>query len=240
MSGKTFVMTHSAFKSVFCLILAMTGISGSALGNDQDLGALKRGAEQWLTQEAAEGLPTARAKVRMGQIDDRLRLPVCPAPIYFLPAGARLWGAGSIGIRCAAPAKWSLYLGYQIQLTGPALVARHPLPARLALGTGDAALAQVDYVTNPSAYLQSLPPGAMVNRPVPAGAPILLDWMVLPQVIHAGRKVRLLVSGTNYSVVQQGTALNSAQNGEMVRVKTGSGRIVQGIANQEGEVEIRP
>jgi flagella basal body P-ring formation protein FlgA len=59
-------------------------------------------------------------------------------------------------------------------------------------------------------------------------------------VIKAGAKVRLQVGTTTFTVSQEGIALNTAAPGELVRVKTPSGRIVQGTARQDGTVDVRP
>lgn len=227
-------------KPRFLAILLAGALAGPAWAGDQDHNALRGQAAGWLKQQAGANFPGTSAKVEVGQIDARLRLGACSQPEFFLPAGARLWGTGSLGVRCAAPANWSLYLTYRVRLNGPALVARHPLPARQALSAGDVSLAGLDYQTNPASYLQTLPVGAVLSRPIPAGQAILLESLISPTVIQAGRKVRMRVAGPGFTIAQEGIALNSAKAGEAVRIKTGSGRIVQGMAGQDGEVEIHP
>lgn len=224
----------------FLLFLSASVLAGQAWAGDQDHNALRGQAADWLKLQAGASFPGTSAKVQAGQIDPRLRLGECAQVEFFLPAGARLWGAGSLGMRCGAPSNWSLYLTYRIQLSGPALVARHPLPARQALSAGDVGVARLDYQASPAAYLQALPPGAVLNRPIPAGQAIRLESLVSPTVIQAGRKVRMRVTGPSFTIAQEGIALNSAKAGEAVRIKTASGRIVQGMAGQDGEVEIHP
>jgi flagella basal body P-ring formation protein FlgA len=79
-----------------------------------------------------------------------------------------------------------------------------------------------------------------VNRPIAAGQTVVIGSLTLSNVIQAGRKVRLQTRTATFTVSQEGTALNMAAPGEMVRVKTPGGRIVQGTANQDGTVEVRP
>lgn len=202
--------------------------------------ALRDQAGRWIERQAADAFPGTDVAAELGRIDPRLRLSRCPQPEFFLPAGSRLWGSGSLGLRCAAPSPWSLYLTYRIRLAGPALVARRPLPARHALAADDVIAARVDYLANPASYLKTLPAGTQINRPLPAGQPVLLETLVQPMVVKAGGKVRMRVNGPGFQVVQEGIALNSARLGENVRIKTSSGRVVQGRAKSDGEVELAP
>jgi flagella basal body P-ring formation protein FlgA len=68
----------------------------------------------------------------------------------------------------------------------------------------------------------------------------VVNWLTLPTVIKAGNKVRLQTRTATFTVSQEGTALNNAAPGELVRVKTPGGRVVQGTAKQDGTVEVRP
>jgi flagellar basal body P-ring formation protein FlgA len=151
-----------------------------------------------------------------------------------------LWGGGSVGVKCTGPASWNLYLSYQVRLRGPALVSQGPLPARHLLANEDLVLGQVRYEQDPGSYLQTLPAGATTLRPLPAGQPLLIHDLGLPNVVEAGALVRVRVNGSGFSIAQEGKALNGAKAGASVRVKMPSGRIVRGLATASGEVEIRP
>lgn len=205
-----------------------------------DVPQLRITAARWLEQQAMTAFPGSVAQASVGEVDARLRLPACAETRFFLPANAQLWGRGSLGVRCDAPSPWTFYLGYQNRLSGPALVATRPIAARELPSGSDIEVRLIDYTQSPDLYPRIWPAEARVNRPVAAGQPILINWLALPTVIKAGVKVRLLVGTPAFTVSQEGTAMNSAAPGEMVRVKTPSGRIVQGTARQDGTVEVRP
>lgn len=209
-------------------------------GARQNLTTLREQAATWLEQQAVKAYPGSQARIQVGMIDERLRLPACPEPQFFLPDGARLWANGSVGARCAGEIKWRLYLTYESHLRGPGLVASRSLPARSIPGPGDVELKLLDYAQSPDRYLRVLPSGARLLRPLAPGEAILADGLSLPDVIQAGRKVQVLATGAGFSVTQEGTALNSAAQGEPVKVKMPSGRIVQGIATQDGRVLVSP
>ena len=205
-----------------------------------DIPLLRTQAAAWLEQQAMTTYPGVSATAEVGEIDARLRFPACTETRFFLPANAQLWGRGSLGVRCEAPSPWSFYLSYRNRLSGPALVATRPIAAREAPVGSDIEVRLIEYPQPPDLYPRTLPPDARLNRPVSAGQPIPISWLSLPTVIQAGRQVRLQTRTPTFVVSQEGVALNAAAPGDMVRVKTPGGRIVQGTARQDGTVEVRP
>lgn len=208
----------------------------------QDMQNLRQLGNAWLEQQAALAWPGIRARAQTGAVDERLRLAACRDLRFSLAPGARLGTIGSVNAQCLAPSRWSLYLGFQMRLSGPALVARRDLPARAILAAADLEPRDIDYEQPPAAYLNDprLALGARVERRIPAGQPLLAEWLARPPAIHAGQRVRIVARGAGFSVNQEGSALNAAAAGEPVRVKIRSGRIVQGLAQDDGSVLVRP
>ena len=226
--------------SVLLLACLASPWPAAAANARQDFHALRAQAAGWLEQQAAQAFPGVQAQARMGGVDERLRFPACPEPQFFLPAGSRLWGNGSLGVRCQGEAPWSLYLSYENRLRGPALVTARPLPARHAPAMGDVALQVVDYRQSPDTYPRELPPAARLSRPLAAGQPILIDMLVLPNVIQAGKKIQVRYAGSGFDVSQEGLALNSAAPGEAVKARMPFGRVVHGTATREGQMTVSP
>lgn len=224
------------------LVLAglLVAAHGQASGPRQDFQVLRGQAAAWLESLAMKTYPDSQARVSVGPVDERLRLAACPEPRFFLPQGGRPWGNGSVGARCEAPARWSLYLSFQAALRGPALAAVRPLPARAVPGPGDLELRLVDFQQDPDRYLREFPAGARLLRPLAGGQPLILGMVEQPDVIRAGEKVRVTAAGAGFQVAQEGTALGRAAPGEAVKVKMPSGRIVQGTASREGLVQVAP
>ncbi len=225
------------FSGLAALLVAVTA---QAATPRQDLQALRGQAAAWLEAVAMKTYPDAHAKVVMGPVDERLNLAPCPEPRFFLPQGVRPWGNGSLGARCEAPTRWNLYLGFQASLRGPALVATRPLAARTVPERGDLALRLVDFQQDPDRHLREIPPNAPLLRPLAAGQPLLVGIVEQPDVIRAGEKVRVTVTGNGFQVAQEGTALGKAAAGDSVRVKMPSGRIVTGTATRDGMVQVAP
>lgn len=227
------------------LPLFLLAAGDSAGGRDipfQDMAALRAGAARHLLDQARREYPDAEATLEVGSVDARLRMPGCDQLEYFLPPGTRLFGNGSLGVRCQTPSPWSLYLSFHMQLKGNALVTTRPLGARQAIGPADVEVRQVDYAAAPGEYLR-LPAqaaGAVTARPLPAGQALTQDTLLPMQTVRAGQRVQAVVEGTGFRISHEGIALNSATPGQVVRLRTASGQVIQGVATAEGQVRIGP
>jgi flagella basal body P-ring formation protein FlgA len=141
-------------------------------------------------------------------VDPRLRLPVCARLAAFLPAGRTLAGRTTVGVRCDAPVAWRVYVQVAIGGDGP---------------SGASTLGSAESVAQDSTVGRRAPP------PAPPRA---------EPVVSAGQSVRVEVRGAGFSVGAEGKALGSAAPGQTVRVRIANGRVIAGIAQPSGTVEI--
>ena len=232
-------------RSVLARALLPALLAGAASATElQDLLDLRRLAERYLQERIAQADAALTPSIEIGPVDDRLRLPRCERPLVpFLPPGTRLHGNGNLGLRCDdADQAWTLYVTYKISLQGPALVTRVPLGARQPLRAGDVELRSIVYDRSPSDYLRDMAQlaGAMTARPLPAGQPVTADSLLRRQTVQAGQRVKVWLAGAGFVVSQEGTALNAAAPGDLVRVRTDAGKILQGRAGADGHVRIDP
>lgn len=185
------------------------------------------------------GLP-GRAEVVVGQLDPRLTLAPCARIEPYLPANTRLWGRSHIGLRCVEGASWNVSLPVNVRLFGPALVAVRALPANQPISEYDVALEEQELTREPGAPLNEVGQlgGRVLSRPVAAGTVLRQDWLRAQPVIQAGDNVRILARGAGFAVTGDGQALNSALDGQTVRVRTDSGRVVTGTARPGRTAEI--
>jgi flagellar basal body P-ring formation protein FlgA len=237
MKSRLFFILRTA---ILLMVGALADDQTMASSSRQDFQTLRAQAGAWLESLAMKTYPDSQARVRIGPVDERLNLPACPEPRFFLPQGGRTWGNGSLGARCEGAVKWSLYLTFESHLRGPALVAARPMPARSVPGPGDLELRLLDYQQDPDKYLREFPPDSKLLQPIATGQPLLLGVLDQPDVIRAGQKIQVRATGSGFNVSQEGTALGRAAPGDTVKVKMPSGRIVQGIATREGQVAVSP
>lgn len=216
--------------------------SGAWAAASQDMQIPRQQAAAWLEQRARAAWPGVTASAEVGRVDSRLRLPACAGFEFDSVGGGPPGISGSLEARCVSPVAWRIFLGYRLRVSGPAWVARRNLPAREKIAGPDLEKKLIEYETIPNAYLDPahLPAGAVLNRPLARGEALREAWLSRPPVILPGQSVRVQARGEGFRVVQEGVAQGRAAAGERIRVKTRSGRMVEGVALENGDVEVAP
>lgn len=187
------------------------------------------------------GAPT-RVDVEAGPLDARLRLAPCARVEIYWPAGHRPWGRTRVGVRCAqGPVAWNVTLPLTVRVWAPALVANQALPAGTLLQERHLRVDQIDWAERDSPALVAVGDllGRSTARPLAAGAAVRADDLRRRQWFAAGDNVRVTAVGPGFAVSGEGTALTPGTEGQSVRVRTESGRIVSGFAVGDRLVEVR-
>lgn len=157
-----------------------------------------------------------------------------------LPPGSRLWGRTTVGVRCLAPAPWTVYVPVRISVSGSYLVAARQLRRGEIVGDGDLFAQNGDLGTLPASVVtdpeQAL--GKTVRNGVAAGQPLRGDQLTAPWAVQQGQSVKLLSTGAGFTVSNEGKALNNATDGQIAQVRTASGQVVSGVARPGGIVEV--
>jgi flagella basal body P-ring formation protein FlgA len=78
----------------------------------------------------------------------------------------------------------------------------------------------------------------MLARPLAAGDTLREQDLRARQWFAAGDTVRIVAGGTGWRIDSEGQALGPGIEGQSVRVRTESGRIVSGIAVADRRVEV--
>ncbi len=220
------------------LVLSLVALPLPAAALDD---ALARRVQALADEAAQRAAPSLRVQVRLGRLDTRLKLAPCMQIEPYLPAGTRLWGASRIGLRCLdAGVRWNVHLPLTVDVFGPGLVAAAPLAAGATLTAADLqpatvnlAAAQTPAVADPAQAI-----GRALARPLAAGQALHAGDLRPRQWFAAGDTVRLVAAGSGWRVHGEGQALNAGIEGQTVRVRTESGRVVSGTAAGERQVEL--
>jgi flagellar basal body P-ring formation protein FlgA len=219
---------HLFFALVFC---TYAGLAGAQLD--------EHSIQLYLEKERV-GV-NGRVEVTLGEIDPRLRLAPCAKVEPFIPRGAKLWGRSNIGVRCVEGASWTTYMPVHVRIYAPALVAARPLSAGQDIGPADYRIEEVELTkeapgvfTDP-AQLED----RVLMRGIAAGQALRADHTRIRPVVSAGDQVKVSYIGAGFVVAAEGKALSQAGNGQNVRVQTGTGKILSGVARPGRVVEIR-
>lgn len=220
------------------LLTAPLALAQPGAAPRQDLAALRVVVEQFLQGQSA-GLP-GKASIEVRSIDPRTSLPACAAPQAFQQPGARTMGNTTVGVRCAAPTAWTVYIQAKVSVQGEYVAAAVPLAqgqpieqAQLVLLKGDLAAMPNGVVTD---MAQAIGRSSTVS--VQSGAPLRLDSLRSKPVVQQGQMVRVVSSGNGFQVSAEGRAIGSAGEGQVVQVRTPAGTIISGVAQAGGLVEV--
>jgi flagella basal body P-ring formation protein FlgA len=173
-------------------------------------------------------------------VDERLKLPACDAPLEARAQGALRSGQGTVAVSCAAPSPWRLFVPVRAVEQVPVLVAARSLRAGERLAADDVVLTSRASTTLPYDYVASVDAavGSTLRRALPAGAVLVPAAIEAPRVIERGALVTLVSGAGPVQVTTEGVALAPAAAGQRVRVRSPSGRVVEGTAGAAGEVRV--
>jgi flagella basal body P-ring formation protein FlgA len=213
--------------------------AASAMPQPQDLAAVSRAVDAFVRAQT-NGLP-GRLEISAPAIDPRLTLTRCDSLEAFLPTGARLWGNSTVGVRCQAPDKWSLFVPVQVRVWTDVVVATRSVPRGQVLKVDDVMLQSLDLTQLPRGVLtdvHSVQGKAAVGR-IAGGMPVRSDMLRGVAVVFQGQSVRVIFVGDGLRVSSEGRALGNAGQGEPVQVRSASGKLIRGIVQGPGIVEVR-
>ena len=204
----------------------------------QNPDALRLSVQQFLETQSA-GLP-GQTTVTVGAVDPRLNLASCPALQPFLAPGSRAWGKTTVGVRCSAPAPWTLYIQANVSVIGDYIASAVPLARGQSIEQHQLMTMQGDLTTLPPGIATDMSQvvGRMANISLPPGAALRLDALRSKPVVLQGQMVRLISNGPGFSVSAEGRAIGNASEGQVVQVRTPSGQQISGIARAGGLVEV--
>jgi flagella basal body P-ring formation protein FlgA len=214
--------------------------AASAGGVDDAIAQQVRQMALTSTHAVAKGAP--RVEVVIGQLDPRLRLAPCARVEPYLPEGMRLWGKSRVGLRCTQGAvKWNVYLPVTVKVFGAGLVATNGGAAGALLSAADVTSGEVDLAEDGSAAVvdSDLAVGRMLARPLKAGQSVRQSHLKARQWFAAGETVTVTAEGDGFSVAGEAQALNNGIEGQAVKVRTESGRVLTGQAVGERRVELQ-
>jgi flagellar basal body P-ring formation protein FlgA len=220
------------------LTTMMVAVSLHAAELRQDPAQINKAVESFLDRET-KGLP-GEVTIEVGKIDTRASLALCTRLQTFFPTGSHAWGQTTVGVRCAAPSAWTIYVPASVKVSGGYLIAARPLALGQAIAASDFSVQQGDLTQLPAGVLTepSQAIGRRLANSVQAGQPLRRDAVREPPAVVQGQLVALMVNGPGFRISSEGHALGKAAEGERVQVKTLTGSVVSGIVHPGPIVEV--
>jgi len=182
-------------------------------------------------------------EISVGRIDHRLKLATChKPPKAFLAAGAKLQGKLTVGLRCAGPKPWTVYVPAHIKIFTEVIAAAQPLLRGREIVVTDIIFVRQELSQLRSGYFTKTESvvGKILTQNLSAGQAITPKRVKAAFLVRRGEKVTIEVTIGTLKVKGKGEALKDAARGELVSVRNSqSKRIVQGIVTRPGTVNIQ-
>jgi flagella basal body P-ring formation protein FlgA len=173
------------------------------------------------------------ASVTAGALDSRLRLVRCTGGLRpQLPAGAALQSRTMIGVACAGPVHWTVYVPVTVESRISVLVLKHPVPRDARLTIEDVTVETRKVTGLSTAFLTAVTDleARTVQRPLPMGTTLTIDMFKPDLVIKHGQEVTLVAAAGGIEVRATGRALADAAGGTRVKVQNLSSlKVVEGV-----------
>src|SRR3989344_1414262 len=229
----------------FALVILLTGYAISspltALANEaQSLDSIRQVARNFALNTAK--LPGITTEAEVGSLDSRLRLALCPAPLMaFLPAGAKLSGNATVGVRCQDSKPWTVYVPVRVKLNGQVLVATRPMARGAIIKETDVRLETRDMATLPVAPLteSSQAVGKLAKRALGIGTVISVNELQVPRLVRRGDRITILAAESGIEVRANGEALMDGAEGDRIRVRNSlTDKVIQATVMSAGLVQV--
>lgn len=230
---------------VFILLLIVCGTfaeharaSAQLATKFQTLDSIRSAAEAFVRAN----LPNGKHYVTAAALDPRLRLQACSAPLEaFSNQSNTLSARVTVGVRCAAPAQWTLYVPVTVETEVSVLVLRRALARRAPITIADVE-PQVrrlpghaaQFITD-TASLQ----GHRLRRALPAGTALTVDALAPDILVRRGQQVTLIAQAGGVEIRAQGQALSEGGIQDRVRVQNVTSlKVVEGVVESDSVVRV--
>lgn len=181
-------------------------------------------------------------EISITPLDTLLKLPECAEALEtFSPGDLLKAGRNSIGVRCTAANKWSIFTSAVIKIYQPVLVLtqavqRGELITRqhLALERRDVSRLRDDFVTQVEQIENK-----QAIRALAQGSVVSARSLADPLLVKRGDKVIISAEQTAFSIKMNGTAMMNGSKGQRIPIKNqNSGRIINATVIEPGLVSV--
>lgn len=181
-------------------------------------------------------------EVTLTPLDSRLNLPQCAKPLEAFTTIALIKaGRMTIGVRCNAEKKWSIFTSAIIKTYQMVVVLSQPIRRgeiitrqHLAIEKREVSNLREDFVTQPEQVENK-----QSSRQFDTGTIVSLRNLVEPKLIKRGDKIIISTTKPDFSIRMSGIAMMDGTKGQLIRVKNqNSGRIINATVIEPGLVSV--
>lgn len=233
-------LTPTRSRALFCLVALWSADSLATANADYSPLQLKQDVAKFLATHYSK-TPHERLDIKVGNLDNRLRLAACPGALSFnLQDPTDLGGNISVQARCGLPNGWSLHVPAQVVIYRSIPVAARTVTRGEVLNESHLIQHVVDVSSIRQGYALTHDQivGREAKRNIAQGEAFRSSALDAPTTIKRGEIVTLQAQSGGIKVVSSGVALADGRLGQKIRVRNSSSeRIVTGVVLNQGIVQ---
>jgi len=234
-------MRYRVFFSCWLALASCISLADSAI----NVASLQRGVAAFLQEAlsgAYPGVTTEDMEIAVANLDPRLKLQPCDAPVQHSLTSQPPYGTNvSVKVHCPGSRPWTLYVPARVDTYALVVVTTRSLSRGTQLSEADVSLTRMNTAQAGYNHLQQLDQvvGKELRRHLRAGEPLRLSHLKSPLVVRRGERVVMEAGGAAVSVVTSGRALANGQVGDQIRVQNEqSQRVVEAEIIAPGRVRV--
>ena len=191
----------------------------------------------------ARNINAAEYEISVLPLDNLLKLPECTKPLeVFTTTDSIKAGRTSIGVRCNAEKKWSIFTSAVIKVYETVIVLSRPVQRgdiitrqHLAIEKRDISKLRGDFITQAEQVENK-----QAARYTQAGAILGLRSFSEPLSIKRGDKIIISAIQPAFAIRMNGVAMMDGTKGQRIRIKNeNSGRIISATVIEPGLVSVK-
>jgi flagellar basal body P-ring formation protein FlgA len=186
---------------------------------------------------------SAEYEISVLPLDNQLKLPECTKPLEVFKATDLVKaGRATIGVRCDAEKKWSLFVSAIIKVYEHVIVLTRAVQRGelitgqyLAVEKRDVSKCRGDFLTQPGQVENK-----QAARNLPAGTILGARSVVEPPMVKRKDKITISSAQPGFAIQMSGIAMMDGVKGQLIRVKNeNSGRIIGATVIEPGLVLVK-
>lgn len=181
-----------------------------------------------ITQAVSDHLQRAfeqygeQLQIRVSPPDHRLRLTRCASALEtFAPPGGLSLGRTTVGVGCAQPKPWTLYVSANVGLETPVVVATRDLGRGDPIEPGDLELQVKDTTHLLRGHFTDIDKllGSRLKRTLRRGRVVTPSMLVEQKSVRRGEQITILSALGTIEVRSRGKALRDGSPGDLIPVQ---------------------
>ncbi|MGD9591663.1 MAG: flagellar basal body P-ring formation chaperone FlgA [Candidatus Berkiella sp.] len=176
--------------------------------------------------------------VQVGNIDSRLKLEDCTAPLIpEIEFGRVNQHFLTVKVACETPKKWAIRVPVKVHLYKEIVLASHPIQKDQVISQHDLKYVRTDVSQVSNGYYVSPDEliGLVATKPISDNAIIMHHMVKPPVLVHRGETVKLVVKAPGLTIEGTGIAQSDGMKGQTIRIKNSrSSRMVEATVQEPG------